>query len=338
MQNENGQSVETTTAREDVIQVQQPPSAPNEVGFDPNAPLITEPHDPNAEDKKTSDDAAAGTKESEVTQEQKDEFETLASQADELLEPAVQPPGQQQQQQQQQEYTDSEKIDYLIATVHQMLQGNQPTTQVPQQQETTAPNIYGEFDEGTPQEFTQIPDNHPMMVEFRAMKDELQNLHGAVAGVQSNQYTFQQGLAQQQADQEFSKEVQDLQDEYHLSEVDAKRTLALFKSGRYADGMRFARGRSQVETATAGQREQRSNDRSLAGRPAIPGGNNPGPESNEDLLRQKLSEYQAMPDGPDKDAAAEWLILNGGMDLVRSHAAETARRSVNAQPIPENPS
>ena len=289
-------------AVEETVQVTSAPSTPHELGTE--TPVETPEATP---------EVTPAPETPEVSPEQQ-EFEDLATEADNLATGTeITPPAEQPQQQPP---SMEQTVTWLANTIYDWQKNGFPSQQQPQQQESAEPGATDIYNSGleSPEE-TQ--DNTPTLQDFQAMQQELQQLRGVVEGVHASTTSLEKTSEEQRKQQEENREITSLESEYNLSSEDARRTYIFLKNGEYAKGMRFARGRSQVETATEQMVEQRANDRGMAGRPAVPGGTAAPLVASGGLLQTKLAEYRAMPDGPDKDEAVQWLIDNGGVEELR---------------------
>ena len=314
----------------------------------------TDPNQGDPNPQGAPDTTGSGESSTEQPDPEEARLAQLAAEADqigaEVTPPEEDNQGQQQGQQGQrtwEQLSTDEKLDTVVTTLYDLQQkvnngqggqeqGNpQQPAQQGQQDQSGAADIYGDSF-GAPNQIEQQqqpPQSDPaVLAQLERLEQQLSNMTGVVNGLHQQQTTFQQNIEQQTAAQQRQAKIESFQTKYNLDSADAERTLKLFEAGRYEDGMAFAAGRSKVQGATNAQREQRFEDRSIAGRPSIPGGTAPAPEASQALLESKAKEYYGMPDGPDKDDLGMWLIENGGMDIVRKHANELIKAGTS-QPV-----
>ena len=293
-------------AVEETVVVTSPPSSPHELG-----------NESPTETPESTPESTPEPETPEVSQEQQ-EIADLATEADNLAAGTeITPPAEQQQQQAP---SMEETVTWLANTIYDWKQNGFPSQQQSEQQQQSesaepgASDIYNSAFE-SPEEQSQT--SNPTLQEFNALQQEVQQLRGVVEGVHAKTESFEKSSEELKKQKEEDREISDLQIEHKLSPEDARRTYIFMKNGEYTKGMRFARGRSQIEAATDQMVEQRANDRDMAGRPSLPGGTVPAPVASGGLLKTKLAEYRELPDGPAKDEAAQWLIGNGGVEELR---------------------
>ena len=330
---------------------------------DPNAEATTEhavsapTGDPGTTDLETATPGTettptdgGGTEESQLSDAQAAELEAMASEADQLsqgggadITPATSQNEEQTQGGGEGEWTDTQKLNYLVNTMHDLEQrvrvqeqgGAQPQTSENAGANAGAADIYNGAFEDT-QESAQPNPNDPNEQRFQRLETRLEELVTVSKGLHTAHNNLQATLSQQAAQQEEQTEIQAIQVEHKLSDEDAQRVYLFMKDGQFSKAMRFARGRSQVENATAEMLQQRHDDRELSGRPAVPGGTSAAPTPTNANLKAKFDEYSAMPDGTQKDALAEWLVQNGGMEYIAQEATSLAQQGIASMPADEN--
>ena len=270
------------------------------------------------------------------------ELARLEAEADAALNPdgmpaetgAEQPSTEQPGTEQQSEFTQAQKIDYLVNAVYTLEQqllnqqaSQQPATPAPAPEGGNEPgiaDIYGSAFE-TQQPAEASPPENPMKQQLDSFAEQVSRLEGALQGVHAQQASLQQTLQAKAEADEYRAEVQSFQNEYNLTEKDAQRALVFFKQGKHHEGMRFVRGRSQVEATINEQLAQREHDRNLAGRPGITTTGVGSPSSGDKQLESLVTKIEAATNPLERENLVNNLIDKGGSHLLHKSANEIAK-------------
>lgn len=324
------------------LQVASPPSSPHEEA------VMTPDSIPKSEAPPADPNAAPAP---ELTPEEA-EMQRIQANADALItpptaDPASAPatPDTPNDDAPQQQYSLEDKVNWLVDVVYNRLvdpqQDGAPTTPAaPPANPNGAPteniaDIYnGAFNEnGDDPQQQGVPPN--ILNEFNELRQELQRTQGAMQNMHNTQVELQKARAAEEQARKDAAEIEKIQKSYNLSGEDASRVYTLMQNDQYGDALIYAKGRSQVDAAANGAREQRAIDREQAGQPSIPGNSMSEPAANQELLEQKLKELNELPhDAPqaDRDALSLWLIENGGMELLKAQAKQMGMDSSATPP------